>query len=209
MPAPTASADEVDRILRGASAFAEAEAFFYQNEPQAHVLTEQIQALAQQPDERWDDLCLTFNLSDPERQMLALALSLEVDPSLTRVFAYLGDTHPSLYLAAHLFQWTPGMTLTAESALVRWLLAAPQTWSLSAEWYADPYLVRWLTGTELLDPNLDGAVWIDHHSLPDLCLYPLQLAEMQDFAAAAEPMRGQIALVGGARLRQTNAGRAV
>ncbi len=189
--------DEVNRILTDPQAMAEAEAAFYETDPSAQQLSQAIQAVEEKTiwDTRWQQLWQVFELSTVERDLLSLAVAVEVDPFLSRVYGYLHDDatmgYATPWLAATLFQWTDQSYLGADSAIVRWQLAYPkeknpQPWSWTAAWGADPFIAAWLVRGQRLDPALGSAVrWIAATATPPpLCLYSEQLAAMQTFVQA-------------------------
>lgn len=186
--------DEVNRILIEPQAMAEAEAAFYQTNSSARQVSQAIQESDKKMkgDTRWQQLRQVFGLSTVEMDLLSLAVAVEVDPFLRRVYGYLHDnatmTYATPWLAATLFQWTDSVHLGADSALVRWQLAHPeknnrQPWSWTAAWVADPFIAAWLVQEQCLDPALGSAVqWVTTATNPyPICLYPDQLAAMQTF----------------------------
>jgi len=186
--------DEVNRILIEPQVMAEAEDAFYQTDPSARQLSQAIQESDEKMkwDTRWQQLRQVFGLSTVERDLLSLAVALEVDPFLSRVYGYLHDNatmgYATSWLAATLFQWTDQVHLGADSALVRWQLAHPgennrQPWSWTAAWVADPFIAAWLVQGQRLDPALGSAIqWVTTATIPyPLCLYPDQLTAMQTF----------------------------
>lgn len=186
--------EEVNLILSDPEAMAEAEATFYETDPSARQLSQAIQEADEKTtrNERWQQLRQVFRLSVGESDLLSLALAVEFDPFLSRVYGYLHDNatmgYATPWLAATLFQWTIKHHFGADSALVRWQLAYPTEnnrlpWSWTASWVADPFIAVWLLQRQRLDPALgEASQWIsaaaDTHPL---CLYPEQLAAMQTF----------------------------
>ncbi|PZV10031.1 MAG: hypothetical protein DCF22_17540 [Leptolyngbya sp.] len=185
---------EVEHLLQDPQVTQAAELAFYQQDAASLQLSEQIQAINQQvaQDPRWQRLQQMFGLSEPERDLLALAIAVAVDPSLRRVYGYLQDDatagYATLHLAASLFQWSSWQSFTPQSALVRWQLDYPipesrTPWANTTAWVADPAIVTWLLQGTGLDPALGHAVDLIMPSVntSDRCLYPEQLAEMQTF----------------------------
>ncbi|MBG1270887.1 ATP-binding protein [Nostoc sp. WHI] len=187
--------NEINRILADPLVLATAEMSFYQHDELA-PLTEQIHLAddlaAHNP--AWQRLQQAFGLSAAEQDLLSLAIALEVDPSLRRVYGYLHDdatmTYPTLWLGSMLFQWASPTRLEPESGLVRWRLAYPvagydQPWSITAPWVADPAIVSWFLQGDCIDPALGISVqWLPASVSTDTCLYPDQLSAIQIFVKA-------------------------
>ncbi|HWB83999.1 MAG TPA: ATP-binding protein [Bryobacteraceae bacterium] len=173
---------EVDRILQHPGGMASREAEFYRTNTVARELTRKISeadSLAGD-DVRWNRLISEFRLSSYERDLLSLAVTIEIDPWWRRVCGYLHDdataSQATLWLASGLFSWDQDVQLGPDSALVRWQLARPvdtvaNTWSTTAPWQADPQIISWL---------LDRTP----HEMPaphEECLYPDILESMRQF----------------------------
>ncbi|WP_295386981.1 AAA family ATPase [uncultured Thiodictyon sp.] len=189
--------EEVDRILTDPAALAAAEAAFYEDDPQACRLGEALataaRALAAAGD--WQRLGQRLELSEAERQLLATALALALEPQLGRVYAYLHDQpemdYATPWLAAALHG--PGAapaSLGWGNRLARWglLVALPSAHAgseLLNGWGADPGIANWLAhggtadlppGAELIEP--DGPQWP--------VLYPQTLQSMREFATTLQ-----------------------
>jgi AAA+ superfamily predicted ATPase len=184
---------EVDRITADPAEIAAQEAIFYEEDPVASKLATQIGLADSQTSEHheWRRICQEFDLSQHEKDLLALALAVEVDPLLRRVYGYLHDDAGAAYatpwLASVLFQWSSGVRFGMDSALLRWRLARPlegtlNPWAITAPWTADPHLVLWATQGACLDPVLGTAVHIHPaRETQATCLYPEQLTAMRHF----------------------------
>lgn len=190
---------EVNRILSDPQEMLAAEANFYQHDREAQQLSQQIQIVDgwSNQDSAWKQLRQVFGLSEAESDLLALAIAIEVDPQLQRVYAYLHDNatmgYATPWLAANLFQWRDRIYLGAQSALVRWQLAQPigpqaQPCSIKTAWVADAAIVAWLTQGQRLDTTLGTAVqWISATSQSrDSCFYPEQLVAIHKFVDAIQ-----------------------
>ena len=100
---------EVNRILSDPQEMLTAEANFYQQDREAQQLSQQIQIVDSwsHQDSAWKQLRQVFGLSEAESDLLALAIAIEVDPQLQRVYAYLHDNatmgYATPWLAANLF----------------------------------------------------------------------------------------------------------
>jgi hypothetical protein len=185
--------DEINRILADPQVLATAETTFYERDEIAQSLTRQIQIaddlVAQDP--MWQRLRQVFRLSVVEQDLLALAIALEVDPSLRRVYGYLHDDatmlYPTLWLGSMLFQWPFLASLEPESDLVRWQLAyaagSETAWSITSAWIADPAIASWLIRGDCADPALGAAIaWLPASiGVGITCLYPDQLKAIQTF----------------------------
>lgn len=185
---------EVDRITSDPSQVALQEATFYQEDPAASRLAKQIEAADAQAveDGEWKRIGEEFELNRYEADLLSLALAVEVDPLLRRVYGYLHDDAGAAYatpwLASVLFQWPAGVRFGPDSALLRWRLARPldgilNPWAITAAWTADPHLALWLTQGACLDPALAGGVQIypAQEGRQKPCLYPEQLQGIHHF----------------------------
>ena len=191
------SHNEVDRILAGTEQDASAESIFYETEATARQLSRQIHAIDQWVvnDEARERLRRDFVLTEAEIDLLQLAVAVEVDPLLRRVYGYLHDDatagSATPWLASSLFQWSSPISFGPHAALVRWRMAWPleglvNLWAVNAPWVADAHMVSWLTRGDGRDPALGSAI----QCIPackgkgKICLYPAQLAAMQTFVQA-------------------------
>jgi len=192
------SHNEVDRILADPEQHSSAETTFYAKNSNTRHLSDRIHSLdrAVVNESAWVKLHRDFALSSEEIDLLTLAVAVEVDPLLRRVYGYLQDDatagSPTPWLAASLFQW-PSRIFGPDAPLVRWRMAwplegLPNPWSINAPWMADPHIVAWLAQGQALDPGVGMAVqFMDLcHSDDKLCLYPAQLAAMQNFIQTME-----------------------
>src|SRR5262249_6036285 len=97
---------EVDRILLDPRQLVEAEETFYQTDPTARELRQQIEAVEKLAslDAQWTYVCRLFDLSDSESDLLSLAVAAELDPALRRLYGYLNDDatlcYPTVWLAS-------------------------------------------------------------------------------------------------------------
>jgi AAA+ superfamily predicted ATPase len=193
------SHDEVDRILTSPEQPASAEADFYASNRHARQLSTHIHSIDMwvANEEIWQKLHQDFGLTAEEIDLLTLAVAVELDPLLRRVYGYLQDdataASATLWLAASLFQWPSRPSLGPDSALVRWLMAwpmegLPNPWSINAPWMADPHIVSWLTQGQGPDPALGTAIQAIPSSFNAAkpSLYPAQLAAMQNFVQAMQ-----------------------
>ena len=166
------SHNEVDRILADPGALARAERAFEEGDPGARALGPAIEAAdrAAAADERLALFRAAFDLGDAEVDLLTLAVAVEIDPWMRRVFGYIHDDATAglatRWLARQLFSWAgsdPQGDVGPDAALVRWRLARPadgQTspWSIAAGWVADPHVARCLAHGLSLDARLGDAV---------------------------------------------------
>jgi hypothetical protein len=146
---------EVDRILRQRAELAHAQQEFYKRDEAARRLAAAIKRAdhAADSDDSWIRLRNEFGLTAPEMDLLAMAVALEDDPMLGRVYGYLHDnanaSYPTPWLAAQLFEWEDLSAPARESALVRWHLARPlegaaNPWAIASGWLADVQVANWI-----------------------------------------------------------------
>ena len=189
---------EVDRILEDPSAVAAREEAFYQSDSSARDLGDQVREADCEFDQlpQWLALRQLFSLTELELKLLALAVALDADSQLSRVYGYLHDDanagHATPWLAARLFQTTL-TPLSSRSPLFLWRLATPvrgassSSWSPNTPWTPDPHITQWLLGFDQVDPALNpGAIRLlpQREATRTLCLYPEQLAGVVQFIAA-------------------------
>jgi AAA+ superfamily predicted ATPase len=190
---------EVDRILADRSQIAGAQEAFFKNDKAARQLSSAIKAAdrAAESDDAWKRLRNEFGISDAEADLLAMAIALEVDPMLGRVFGYLHDNanaaYPTPWLAAQLFQWEHVCAPARESALVRWHLARPlegtaNPWAITTGWVADTHVTNWILRRDWRDPALGTAIrMIPAGSITEAQpLYLSEIEAMRNFVAALE-----------------------
>jgi len=188
------SAGEVARILRGDGNDPRLEQAFYENDPEARALRPTIEDAdaAVASDAALSRLRQALDLSRAEVDLLTLAVSIELDPWLRRVYGYLHDDAtsglPTPWLARQVFQWPADTSFGPGCALLRWRLARPidgQTtpWSAMGAWSADPFAVACLTRGITVDPVLGDGVELFVPSAVSLppCLYPSELTAMHRF----------------------------
>ncbi len=181
---------EVDRILADPGSLARDEKAFYEDLEKESALIQDADSQAAQ-DPRWVQLCAQFGLSEYECDFLALTLAAEILPSLRRVFGYLNDDttacHPSVHLAANLFDWPPGHGIHADSLLIEWRLAAPtgieSPWSPMAPWKGDDIIAHWLLTGYPMDHVRGLPIVYAFHSRAEAkpCLYPELKSEVRLF----------------------------
>jgi AAA+ superfamily predicted ATPase len=200
--------DEVDRILADAGARARAERQFLERDPGARALGPAIaaadRAAASAP--RLARLRDELALSDPELDLLSLAVAVEVDPWLRRAFGYLHDDAtaglPTPWLAQQLFDWPLATRIGADSRLVAWRLARPGDgqpgpWSITAGWVADPAIASWLLGGSALDARLASVASVVMPRAGGTCLYPAELVAMRELLATRDDVATPIEIVVG------------
>lgn len=141
---PAIGPGEVARLLAPEATHAAAAAFFAAEDIAALSAQAEEAAAALDSDTGWTAIRQVFDLTEPEADLLALLLAVELDPGLGRVVAYLHDdgrlTQPTAWLAARLAGREPAPF--AGAGLLRWQLAAPidglVAQRLTTPWQADP-----------------------------------------------------------------------
>lgn len=187
------STDEVNRILDASSV--EAEHAFYQSDAIARQLTQHIHAqdleFSRHPG--WNRVRQVFGLSDFEVDLLSLAVALDLEPWLRRVYAYIQDDASSggatPWLVWELFPAPVGHGRPSAMALLESRLARPaddnaNASAANASWIADPYIANWLEGRRGIDPVLNSFVRLASSSAVENSpsLYPDLLGVMLEFA---------------------------
>ena len=179
------TAAEVERLL-AADTMGEAESAF--DEANAAALSAEAEAagLELQGDPLWRTLCVRFDLTEPEAELLALAVAVELDPGLQRVVAYLQDdaraTQATPWLAARLWRRAPTPLFGAN--LRRWRLAAPVEAAaggrLNTPWQADAALTFAIASGAWRDPTLNefAELIAPHEAQARPCLYPKAVEEL-------------------------------
>ena len=200
---------EIDRILVPPPDMAAAEDNFYASDPEARQISAHLKEAdcAWAADPLWLKLRRFFGLSDAECDLLALAVAVEDDPDLRRLYGYLNDdataSYPTPWLASHLFRWPPGRMVGSNSALMTWGMvrlveSQGASWTTASPYQADPEIASWLAGDRTLDTSLGSALELrERYTVQDLdSLYPEQLVDMLAFANAAKSEFVEIELIG-------------
>ncbi len=186
---------EVDRLLLDPDELVVEAERFYASDSGARELREaiiQVDLMAKR-DHDWSNLCNCFGLTSQDSDLLSLAVAVELDPGLGRVYGYLHDEvqacHATQWLAAQLFQWPPDVACGPDSNLVFWRLAAPvdrasNPWSVRTSWLADPAIALSVQQRAWHDPLLESAVTLvpAAREREATCLHPVALAGMRAFA---------------------------
>ena len=188
------SHDEVDRILADPEALAQSQRAFYEGDQDARALAGPIGEAdrATAGDSFLERLRGEFRLSEADVDLLTLAVAIEANPWLRRVFGYIHDdatnTLPTPWLAGQLFDWAPGMQVGPDSALLHWRMARPANgpvnpWSVTAPWVADTHIASCLLHGISIDPRLVGSVRLmfPPTAKTEACLYPAELEAMTSF----------------------------
>ncbi len=152
---------------------------------------------------RLAQLSQIFGLGAEERDLLEACLATSVDPSLSRLCAYLQDHTGRAYmteeLAARLYRHGRRGPWNAESALYRWQLiefrdagvAEPRALE------CDPFIRDWLLGRDTLDSPLIGAAAL-HPAPQPLPSWPVarNTQFLQDTLGGDPPGRVRITVIG-------------
>ncbi|NCA84377.1 MAG: ATP-binding protein [Clostridia bacterium] len=125
-----------------------------------YSLNETEQALFDNTDLRINVLARTFGLNRLETDILHACLSINIEPNLGRVFAYLQDNSARGYvtesLVARLFGYGHSIILPANSPLKTWGLMR-ETVSMQgdpARLECDPFIKNWILGMDGIDDAL-------------------------------------------------------
>lgn len=164
---------EVDRILSDPSLATEEYLDFLTGpEPSALLRAAEDADAVLAADPFWQRLAQTFDLTASELDLLTLLVAVELDPSLTRVLAYLADdirvTAPTLLASTALFESAAVAALNADAHMrevqglpatpniLRWRLAHPlpgePAWRAHTPWQADEALIRSICEQRWIDP---------------------------------------------------------
>lgn len=157
----------------------------------AHAVTEAVNALGK--NQFWNWVVHIFGLTAFERDLLLLCISVELDPSLGRVLAYLADdtrvTQPTTAAAAALFGWPDNIT-PSMGGLTTWCLARPAQGEGASRaatvWQVDEAVVLSVQCERWVDPALNRCASFtapeEAKQLP--CLYPEVLSQiLADFSS--------------------------
>jgi hypothetical protein len=184
---------EMDRILAGTEQQRRAEMAFYAEDQHARRLSRTIELADRSwlDDQPWDRLRQAFGLSEPELDLLAVAVAVEIDPMLRRAYGYLNDDatacYPTPWLAASMFQWPAPVHFSPSSPIVAWRLARPlegaaNPWGINSPWAADTQVADWAVGDYRLDTS--PALVLSKAGTEDLsrhCIHPQELCATTDF----------------------------
>lgn len=194
---------DVDRLLTEPDLLASAEETFYATDPISLELEEYLHEAdaAAAEDPAWQRLRTALGLSTEDTDLLGLAVAAELQPDLTRLYAYVQDEavpcQPSAALASMLFDWPVGAAAAAGAGLVEWALArqldpgaAPE---VTTGWVADRGVLPWLLG------GGGGSDPVEPANVPQTVLYPAELDAIERLVTAAgsdAPRTIEIELVG-------------
>jgi AAA+ superfamily predicted ATPase len=199
---------EIEHLLGDRGEATMRRSLFFETHPVAQQLSEDSNTAEAEfaRDPGWSRLRREFGLSRLEMHLLALAVAVQIDPSLRRVYAYLHDdpaaAYASPWLAAALFTEETPALIGPQSPLVRWRLARPNegvasSWESDAAWIADPYVVLWLLGRAVADPALEPAArLLPKGTAAEVCLYPGLLGSILEFLGGVEGRAAEIELTG-------------
>jgi replication-associated recombination protein RarA len=154
--------DEVDAILAHRDN-PHAEAFWIQQNPEFAALKGELRQLEQiiyADDSRITELCQIFSISQEDADLIQACYALQLDPSLSRLFAYLHDNPARAYvsteLVQRLFAYGYSSLRHTESPLRVWGLIQEQMVAPNEPLLLslDPMVGDWLQGLSMLDPHL-------------------------------------------------------
>jgi adenylate kinase family enzyme len=196
-PAAVIHNEEVDRILADPSSHREAEADFYGRDPEASAIAAPLAEAESQlaADRRWRQISNRFGLGQGDKDLLATALALVLDPHLAKVYAYVHDqpeiSYATPWLAAALYGSDGAAArLEADAPLLHWQLLRRLSDSVDATgaltgYAADPALAAWLV--EGGDADLPAECRLARTTdTPATVLFPDLHDSMRGFIAAME-----------------------
>ena len=141
-----------------------AEFSWYGSDKGIQILNKEIedveQKIIQDKRSRFARLHQIFELSREESDMFQLCLAIKLDPSLSRIYAYLHDHAARGYateeLASRLFGYGYGSILKTDSLLLRWQLIQKKETAIGEPdmFKIDPFIAQWLSGREGVDEIL-------------------------------------------------------
>lgn len=194
-PAAAIHNEEVDRILADPSSHREAEADFYGRDPEASAIAAPLADTEARlvADRRWRQISSRFGLGKGDRDLLATALALVLDPHLAKVYAYVHDQPEMSYVTPWLAAALHGgeadaARLEADAPLLRWQLLRRLSDGVEAMgaltgYAADPSLAAWLV--EGGDVDLPTGCWLARTAdAPAAVLFPDLHDSMQSFLGA-------------------------
>ena len=141
-----------------------AELAWYESQERMIQITREIEIteglMASGEQSRFNILQTTFLLSREESDLFQLCLAIELDPSLSRLYAYLQDHAGRGYatgeLAGRLFGHGHAVMMRPDPALMYWKLIHEREGSPGepVQLRCDRFVVQWLLGQEMLDAPL-------------------------------------------------------
>jgi ATP-dependent 26S proteasome regulatory subunit len=157
--------NEIDTYLEDRDS-PQAEAAWFDSEESLVSLNRELAALeaAIQADKesRFARLAAMFGLEKAESDLLQTCLAVNLDPAMTRVYAYLHDHagrgYPTAQLAARLFGHGRSIPLNPGSPLARWGLVIEKETAPGEpnQLACDNFITQWLQGNDTLDESLIG-----------------------------------------------------
>ena len=183
----------------------EAEARFFEQDPQARQLGARAEELAamvrKSSDDRFDRLVRALGLEPRELDLLQVCVAAAVDPGLGAVLAFVaGDgacRHPSEWLAARLCGHGRGSLWSPVSALAQWevLVADEADPGEPPPLRVDPFVLGYLHGRTELDAALLRCMTVVE-SRPPLAAWPLPALRERIGAALEADTPARVIVVG-------------
>lgn len=137
---------------------------WYQTDPDAQAINQQIaeieRKIAKDKKSSFTHLIRTLRLSHEEADLLQVCLAIKLDPTMSRLYAYLQDHAGRGYatqeLVQRLFGYGQQLMLKSDSALTKWALISekPGTPGEPTALQCDPFIAQWLTGCDGVDASL-------------------------------------------------------
>lgn len=156
------SHDEVDAILANHDN-PRAEALWIQQNPEFSPLQDELSELDNiiyGKHSRFSALCQIFTISQEDADLLQACYALQLDPAISRLYAYLHDNPARAYVSAELVRRLFGYGYSSlyhtESPLRVWNLIQEQVVAPNEPLLLslDPMVSDWLQGVSMLDPRL-------------------------------------------------------
>ena len=120
------------------------------------------QAMVDDQESRWSLLCQIFSIEADDADLLQACIGMQVDPTLSRLYAYLQD-HPARGyvtedLVRRLFGYGRNSICHSESPLRLWNLVSEKELASGEAnvFVVDPVVSDWVMGNSTLDPLLVG-----------------------------------------------------
>ncbi|MBL7103303.1 MAG: AAA family ATPase [Bacteroidales bacterium] len=142
----------------------EAEFSWYNSDKNIQQINEEIviieKKITENKNSRFTKLHQIFALNQQESDLFQLCLAIKLDPSMSRIYAYLQDHAARGYateeLAVRLLGYGHSSLLKTDSSLLRWQIILKKETAVGEPniLKCDPFIAQWLLGHEGLDESL-------------------------------------------------------